>query len=108
MMPLFVPAGTGNNNTPNAKLKGLPAFPIEQASAAGDVGDIMLVDLVNGYITIDQGGIDAQTSIHVKFLEDETAFRFTYRANGAPRLRSTVAAYKGSTARSHLVTLAAR
>lgn len=108
LMPLFVPSGVGNNNAPYAKIKGLPAFPIEQASAAGDVGDIMLTDLANGYITIDQGGIDAQSSIHVKFLEDETAFRFTYRANGAPRLKSTVAAYKGSTARSHLITLAAR
>jgi HK97 family phage major capsid protein/HK97 family phage prohead protease len=108
LMPLFVPAGVGNNMTPVAKLKGLPAFPIEQASAKGDAGDIILADLANGYITIDQGGIDAQSSIHVKFLEDETAFRFTYRANGAPRLRSTVAAYKGSTYRSHLVMLAAR
>ncbi len=108
MMPLFVPAGVGNNSEKFAKLKGLPAFPIEQASASGTVGDIILADLPNGYITIDQGGIDAQSSVHVKFLEDETAFRFTYRANGAPRLRSTVAAYKGSTARSHLITLATR
>ncbi len=108
LMPLFVPAGVGNNTEKFAKLKGLPAFPIEQASASGTVGDIILADLQNGYITIDQGGIDAQSSVHVKFLEDETAFRFTYRANGAPRLRSTVAAYKGSTARSHLITLATR
>lgn len=108
LVPMFVPAGVGNNNMPYAKLKGLPAYAIEQASAPGDVGDIMLCDLENGYITIDQGGIDAQSSIHVKFLEDETAFRFTYRANGAPRLKSVVAPYKGATSRSHLIMLAAR
>lgn len=108
LMPMFVPAGVGNNNMPYAKLKGLPAFAVEQASAPGDVGDIILADLANGYITIDQGGVDAQSSIHVKFLEDETAFRFTYRANGAPRLKSTITPYKGSTSRSHLIVLAAR
>jgi HK97 family phage major capsid protein len=107
-VPMFQFAGQGTNSGPTNRLKGLPAVPVEQASALGDLGDIILADLVNGYITIDQGGIDAQSSIHVKFLEDETAFRFTYRANGAPRLKSKITPYKGGVDHSHFVILQAR
>ena len=107
LMPMFQYAGSGTNNSPVNKLKGLPAIPVEQASAIGDVGDIILADL-SGYILVDQGGIEARQSLEVKFLENEKTFQFIYRVNGAPRLRSAVAPYKGSTSLSHFVTLAAR
>jgi HK97 family phage major capsid protein len=106
-MPLFVPAGMGNNNTNTAKLKGLPAIPVEQCSAPGALGDLILADL-SGYILIDQGDIDIQSSIHVKFIERETVFRFVYPVNGAPWLRQPVVPYKGSVSKSHLVALEER
>jgi len=107
LMPLFQYAGNGTNNSPINKLKGLPAIPVEQAAALGDLGDIILADL-SGYILVDQGGIEARQSIEVKFLENEKTFQFIYRVNGAPRLRSAVAPYKGATSRSHFVMLAER
>lgn len=107
LVPLFAPAGVGNNATGVARLKGLPAVPVEQASALGDKGDIILADL-SGYILVDQGGIDAQSSLEVKFLENEKTFRFIYPINGAPRLRSAIAPYKGATSHSHFVALADR
>lgn len=107
LMPLFQYAGTGTNNSPFNKMKGLPAIPIEQASALSSLGDIILADL-SGYILVDQGGIEARQSIEVKFLENEKTFQFIYRVNGAPRLRSAVAPYKGSTSHSHFVILQAR
>jgi HK97 family phage major capsid protein len=106
-VPMFQYAGFGTNNSPVNKLKGLPAIPVEQASALGDLGDIILADL-SGYILVDQGGIEARQSIEVKFLENEKTFQFIYRVNGAPRLRSAVTPYKGATSHSHFVILAAR
>jgi HK97 family phage major capsid protein len=107
LMPLWTPAGMGMNNTATAKLKGLPAIPIEQCSALGTIGDLLLCDL-SGYILVDQEGIEARQSIELKFLENEKTFQFIYRVNGAPRLRSAVTAYKGSTAHSHFAALASR
>ncbi len=104
LMPLFQYAGYGTNNSPVNKLKGLPAIPVEQCSALGTVGDIILADM-SGYILVDQGGIDARQSIEVKFLENEKTFQFIYRVNGAPRLRSKITPYKGSTYHSHFVAL---
>lgn len=107
LMPMFQYAGFGTNNSPVNKLKGLPAIPVEQASALGDLGDIILADL-SGYILVDQGGIEARQSIEVKFLENEKTFQFIYRVNGAPRLRSKITPYKGAGYYSHFVALAAR
>ena len=105
-MPLFVPAGS-LANAPHGTLLGRPIVPIEQAGAVGAVGDISLLDL-SQYRWIDKGGVNGQTSIHVRFLYDETAFKFTYRAGGRPMWSNAIEAYKGTTQRSPFVTLAAR
>lgn len=107
LMPMFQYAGSGTNNSPVNKLKGLPAIPVEQASALGDLGDIILADL-SGYILVDQGGIEARQSLEVKFLENEKTFQFIYRVNGAPRLRNKITPYKGAGYYSHFITLQAR
>ena len=104
--PLFVPAGS-LANAPHGMLLGRPIVPIEQASAVGAAGDISLLDL-SQYRWIDKSGVNAQTSIHVRFIQDETAFRFTYRAGGKPIWPNAISAYKGSTTRSPYVTLGAR
>jgi hypothetical protein len=44
----------------------------------------------------------------VRFLYGENTFRFTYRINGAPTWRTSIAPYKGSLAVSPFVTLDAR
>ena len=106
IFPLFVPAG-GMASSPNGMLLGRPIVPIEQAAALGSKGDILFADL-SQYRWIDKSGINAQTSIHVRFIYDETAFKFTYRAGGKPIWTGTMEAYKGSTVRSPFVTLAAR
>lgn len=104
--PLFIPAG-GLSSAPNGMLLGRPIVPVEQAGALGSVGDISFVD-ASQYRWIDRSGMKAQTSIHVRFLTDETAFKFTYRAGGKPKWSTAIEAYKGTTKRSPYVTLAAR
>ncbi len=105
-LPIFVPAG-GLASAPNGLLLGRPIVPIEQCSALGTKGDILFADM-SQYRWIDKGGINGQTSIHVRFLYDETAFKFTYRAGGKPMWSNSIEAYKGTTKRSPFVALADR
>lgn len=105
-VPLFIPAG-GLSGAPYSTLLGKPLIPVEQCAAVGDAGDIVFADM-SQYRWIDKGGMEAQTSIHVRFLFDEQAFKFTYRAGGKPIWQHTMEAYRGSTVRSPYVTLAAR
>ncbi len=105
-VPIFMPAGS-MAGAPNGTLLGRPIVPVEQCSAVGAKGDILFADM-SQYRWIDKGGINGQTSIHVRFLYDETAFKFTYRAGGRPIWKNAIEAYSGSTSRSPFVTLAAR
>lgn len=104
--PIYVPAG-GLESAPNGMILGRPIAPIEQASALGSKGDIIFADM-SQYRWIDKSSINAQTSIHVRFIQDEQAFKFTYRAGGKPIWPNSIEAYTGSTKRSPYVTLADR
>lgn len=101
--PIYMPPG-GLSAAPYGTLLGRPMIPIEQASALGDEGDIMFVDL-NEYMYIEKGGLDAQQSIHVRFLWDEMTFKFIMRNNGCPLWKSSLTPYKGANALSPFVTL---
>ena len=104
--PVYLP---GNNiaGAPYGTLFGKPVNFIEQASGAGELGDIILADM-SQYILTDKSGVNAQQSIHVRFVYDETAFRFIYRADGQPAWNSPKTPYKGAQKQSPFVTLAAR
>lgn len=105
-VPVYLPAG-GLSGEPYARLLGRPLIPVEQCAALGSAGDLILMD-PTAYRWIEKGGIKAQTSIHVRFDYDETAFKFSYRCNGYPLWQNAITAYKGSTSRSPYVALAAR
>jgi len=105
---VFVPPG-GLNSAPYGSLLGRPVIPIEQASALGDVGDIILADM-NGYILAQKGGVQADVSIHVEFVSDQQVFRFIMRIDGQPVRASALTPYKGgaTATQSHFVALAER
>jgi HK97 family phage major capsid protein len=105
-VPVYMPA-TGLSSSPYSTLLGRPVIPAEQCAAPGAVGDIVLADL-SQYRWIDKGGIRGASSIHVRFDYDETCFKFTYRAGGKPIWPAKLSPYKGATARSPYVALAAR
>jgi HK97 family phage major capsid protein len=88
------------------RLKGRPVIAIEQASTLGTVGDIVLADL-SQYVLID-GGLNPAISVAVRFLTDETVWRFRLRVDGSPAWVSPVTSYNGSGTRSPFVALAAR
>jgi len=68
----------------------------------------LFLDLSQYLIVEKTGGIDASSSIHVRFLYDEQTFKFTFRMDGQPMWNSAVTSYKGNVTRSPFVTLAKR
>jgi HK97 family phage major capsid protein len=104
--PVYIPAG-GLSETPYATLFGRPIMPLEQCSKVGEVGDIVLADM-SQYLLIDKGGINAASSIHVRFLYDENVFRFIYRVDGQPIWNKPLTPYKGSNTISPFVALSKR
>jgi len=108
-VPVYMPAG-GISGQPYSTLLGLPVIKIEQAATLGTVGDIILADLENGYIIAEKGGIQADMSIHIRFLYDESVFRFVLRLDGQPVLSSAITPYKGGATdtQSYFVVLATR
>lgn len=105
---VYMPPG-GLSGSPFGAIFGRPVIEIEQASALGDVGDIAFLDLTQ-YKIITKGGIQADDSIHVRFLNNERTFRWIARVNGAPKLKSAITPYKGASGAtlSPFVTLQAR
>jgi HK97 family phage major capsid protein len=104
--PVYVPVN-GLSGSPFATLLGRPVIPIEQCATIGTQGDIALVDM-SQYVLISKGGIKADSSMHVRFLYDEMAFRWTYRVNGAPIWKSALTPKNGSNTLSPFVFLDTR
>jgi HK97 family phage major capsid protein len=86
------------------RLYGRPVITTEFNAALNTTGDIVLADM-NQYLLWEKGGIEEQSSIHVYFLSDETAFRFVYRVDGKSSVASALTPYKGSTTTSPYVVL---
>ena len=106
---VYLPPG-GASVSPYGSLMGRPVNIIEQASTLGDAGDIVLADL-SEYYWATKGGIDAASSIHVRFLYGETTLRWTVRVDGQSAWHSALTPYKdaGTTKPvSPIITLAER
>ena len=108
-IPVYLPPGNTLANAPGGALMGRGVFPIEQAGGLGDLGDIIFADLANGYILAEKGGIQSDMSIHVRFLYDESVFRFVLRIDGQPVRAAALTPYKGTgSTQSHFIALAER
>jgi HK97 family phage major capsid protein len=104
--PVYLPPN-GAADSPYGTLLGMPLVFTEQSATVGDLGDIVLADLSQYYV-IEKGGLNGAVSAHVKFIEDEMAYRWTLRNDGQPIWKSAITPYKGSATRSPFVGLAAR
>ncbi len=104
---LYIPAG-GFSQAPFGTLFGKRVIYHQAAETLGDLGDILFVNLKK-YVNVQKtGGIRADTSMHLWFDYDQTAFRFIFRIGGQPWFSSTIAARDGSATYSPHVTLAER
>jgi HK97 family phage major capsid protein len=106
-IPVWLPPG-GLSSTPYGTLFGRPAIAIEQADTMGNTGDIMLLDLGQYVLTDKEPGVQSAVSIHVRFLYDESVFRFIYRVDGQPIWQVGLTPFKGSNILSPFVALAQR
>ena len=106
--PVWLPPGN-LTQAPNGLLLGKPVVEIEQAEALGTAGDILFVNLKE-YVTITKAGegLRSDSSMHVRFLYDEMAFRWVYRINGQPTWKASLTPFKGSSNLSPFVGLATR
>ncbi|MCP1852803.1 MULTISPECIES: phage major capsid protein [unclassified Bradyrhizobium] len=105
-MPIYLPQGSIAGQ-PYATLLGRPIVPTEFNSQLGDKGDIALMDLQQ-YLTIQKGGLKQDVSIHARFINDETTFRFVLRMDGQPIWDAPLTPFKGADTLSPFVTLADR
>jgi HK97 family phage major capsid protein len=112
---LYIEVGTGgapvflaNITSPlGPTLLGRPIIWSPHCQTIGDAGDIILSDFEQ-YITITKAGaagMETATSIHLKFLEDETIFRFVVRFDGQPWWASAVTPKHGSNTVSPFIRL---
>jgi HK97 family phage major capsid protein len=104
---VYTPPG-GLSAAPYGRILGLPAMAIEQCATLGTVGDIFLANFQNGYVLAEKGGIQADMSIHVRFVYDESCFRFVLRVDGQPVRATALTPYKGSNTLSHFIALQTR
>jgi HK97 family phage major capsid protein len=105
--PVWLGPNKSLTDAPGGLLLGKPVNIIEQCESLGTVGDIIFANL-GEYVMIDKGGLKSDISMHVRFLNDEQVFRWTYRVDGQPAWNSALTPYKGATTLSPFITLAAR
>jgi HK97 family phage major capsid protein len=102
-VPVYMPAG-GISGAPFSTLFGRPVIPYEHGAALGTVGDIVLAD-PSQYTIIEKGGIQSASSIHVRFIYDETVLRFVYRVDGQPEWNAPLTPRSGGSTLSPFVVL---
>ncbi len=77
-------------------LMGRPLFYSEYMQSLGTVGDLLLINW-SQYLEGTYQPLQSAESIHVRFVNNERAFRFTARNDGAPWWRSALTPRHGST-----------
>jgi HK97 family phage major capsid protein len=102
----YVPAIGGDVAAPYGRLLGRPVLPCESCATLGALGDVILTDL-GEYLLADRAP-NQLLSIHVKFLENQSACRLTWRVAGQPIPAKPVTPKNGTATVSSIVTLEAR
>lgn len=77
------------------RLLGLPLYPAEFLSAPGTSGDLLLVDWTY-YLEGKRAETQILMSEHVRWLNDETVWKFTHRCDGQPWLSAPITLSDGA------------
>ena len=85
---------------------GRPVLQNEYTSTLGAAGDVMLIDPMQYLLA--EIAPEFVSSIHVKFVTDEAAFRVRYRVDGQPAWDSALTPKNSTTTQSAFVALGAR
>ncbi|MGN6311283.1 MAG: phage major capsid protein [Xanthobacteraceae bacterium] len=87
-------------------LHQMPIALCEYTAPLGEAGDILLGDF-SQYLIAEKES-EFISSIHVKFIEDETAFKFRFRTDGQPAWASPITPENSTVTQSPFVALGAR
>lgn len=87
-------------------LMGRPILANEGCAAIGTVGDLILMD-PSEYLIADRRK-EMVSSLHVRFLEGEQVFKFTWRIDGQPAWKSPIVPRNSSNTQSPFVAIATR
>ncbi len=109
--PIYLPAGApvgGLQGSPYGTLLGRPIVVTQHAKSFSSQGDVMLADWRQYQSITKAGGIQTATSMHLYFDADATAFRSTFRVDGAPKQSQPIAPANGANTLSPFLVLQAR
>lgn len=87
-------------------LHQMPIELCEYTAPLGNAGDILLADF-SQYLLAERDS-DFLSSIHVRFVQDESCFKFRYRLDGQPAWATPVTPENSGNTQSPFVTLEAR
>jgi HK97 family phage major capsid protein len=106
--PIWTPPASGFVNAPGGFLLGRPVQFNEHCETLGTKGDLQLVNPEGYYATTRDSGPQYASSIHLFFDYGLEAFRWEFRLGGQPYMSAPITPAKGSSTRSHFVTLDTR
>ena len=106
--PVWTPPGAGLQGAPGGTLLGRPVFISMTCQTLGDKGDIFFAAFNRYKAIVKRGGVQQAISMHLYFDYGLQAFRFTFRVNGQPWLKTAISAAYGLSTLSPFVTLDAR
>jgi HK97 family phage major capsid protein len=92
---------------PPMTILGRPVFFTEKVNSLGTAGDINFVDF-SYYLIGDRQAIQADTSPHYRFQNDQTTVRFIERVDGRPWIQSAITPNQGTNTLSPFVQLQTR
>lgn len=101
---MWVQSGAGALPT---TLLGRPIVYTEKAETVGTAGDIYLADF-GQYLIGDRMSLEMASSVHSRFLNDQTEWRFISRLDGKPWMDSAVTPRNGSNTLSPYLNIAVR
>jgi HK97 family phage major capsid protein len=102
---LYHPPGDNPLYGQYGELLGLPVIPTEHNAVLGTVGDIVLADM-SQMLLADKGAPEVASSMHVRFVQGEQAFRFTYRVDAQTTWKKPLTPKNGGATLSPFVGLA--
>ena len=111
-LPKLLQMGDGTNNilVTNAAMQapmtllGRPVFVSEKLPYLNTEGDVLLIDR-SYYSIVNAGGIMIDSSIHYKFVNNQTTWRFTTHSDGKPCLTAPINLVDGTSTISPFVAL---
>lgn len=102
----FLFAPSNGTDVPDTLL-GRPVIFDENMATLGDAGDIALINWKE-YLEGQLGGEQFDQSVHVRFVNNESAFRFVVYNDGAPWWKTVLTPKKSANTLSPFITLAER